>query len=1090
MSFPVIGSRVASGNLYFQVKYQDHEYDIRAFDFQRQNRPKSLQCIVQSVDASGFPIFMQDISTIIPQIYEIGQTYEFRVASELLPAGYYEVADKNGLRFRLYPDKKEKHLKFNEYVKCRVDDINRMQMRLTLIDNREDEMPLYTLESFLALDSTSTGMERFMRYIFHTLPEFADAREQLSAKNPLWVITVADIVSNHLPEWLNASFNNNIGRKRLMLRSSIITGFNSICTNLLENSVFLRNCMAAERVKIQDRLNKIITHISDYIIALEKIITRREQDFIDQTLERLKLSGYLYKPEERMRVTMALFTLRKKTISQYIDDIFDIIRQSHSNTRFMHLFSNAFIEMLDMYIANESRHVDVLTSATDRIAIQQIIKALALRILLQSDETDTQRALYRSRLYRYVTLLTSVGADQLIGKTFSTLFNTSSPLEFSWKDLDDINLLCSKIAVSNCCPLSEQSLYYEGSNALLRISGDTLTFSPLERGPFMKYGIPKDLFSVHRINVLLNDRMQEKLKESRQDISQFRRLWIDVEHSLFGTRQNIRQIPKGIMPDVGDTVRVIITATLPGSDNVFKARIIDDGIDGEGTISLNQIVSYNIYTPLTADCFRNSETGQLCIFNAEVESIDDTTGQIQFKMRSLIHNYLIDALDSNDEPWLAKVTRIIPDYYLCITEGGFTIAISRRNVTLNLGDNINVQIDAIYPNERITGSYIERSEHSIQVAEAFKCLLDNYCRDEFFTDDVVDDDVDDSEAEKIDDDRNENTVIDPDMMLELIHIIDREGMLQKDHIHTYNYLAIARIMALMLNDSHLSAYFAKRMELVEAIKQFGESGIIDDDRLHRLLNDNKDFVASYPDIETRLTQLRIINNIDKSFKEDWLWEIARDNTEETTSHLARLVLSYNMLDRSNVYEVRRALHRKIYQLMGLNIQLPESMFVAEEDQFTELKTSIIYPAGNKMRPNEQEQVTEILRVISSFLNTRGGSLYVGVADTGYAVGLHNDFTYLNNRHENYDLPTIKDKFDRTVRDAVHNRLGRVANSKISTAFEIVGGKVIYRVDIDPSPEIAFVDGIAYERQGKSKWIIPAEDIEEFRKQRAREFNQQ
>ena len=141
-----------------------------------------------------------------------------------------------------------------------------------------------------------------------------------------------------------------------------------------------------------------------------------------------------------------------------------------------------------------------------------------------------------------------------------------------------------------------------------------------------------------------------------------------------------------------------------------------------------------------------------------------------------------------------------------------------------------------------------------------------------------------------------------------------------------------------------------------------------------------------------------------------------------------------------------------------------------------------------MFPNEREQLTEILRVISSFLNTRGGRLYVGVGDSGYATGLHNDFTYLNNRHENYDLATVKDKFDRAVRDAVHNRLGRVANSKISTDFELVGDKIIYRVDVDPSPEVALVDGIAYERQGKSKWPVPMADLQKFKEQREREFN--
>ncbi len=54
-------------------------------------------------------------------------------------------------------------------------------------------------------------------------------------------------------------------------------------------------------------------------------------------------------------------------------------------------------------------------------------------------------------------------------------------------------------------------------------------------------------------------------------------------------------------------------------------------------------------------------------------------------------------------------------------------------------------------------------------------------------------------------------------------------------------------------------------------------------------------------------------------------------------------------------------------------------------------------------------------------------------------------------------------------------------------FETVGDKVIYRLDIEPSHEVAFVDGVAYERQGSSKWPIPSSEIAAFQTDRAKEF---
>ena len=142
---------------------------------------------------------------------------------------------------------------------------------------------------------------------------------------------------------------------------------------------------------------------------------RKDQTYIDDTLERLRLSGYLYNPEERMRVAMALFSLRKKSVSNYIDAIFDIIRKSHDNRRFMHLFAKAFIEMLDMYISNESRRIDALTgSGTDATEIRQMIKALSLRLLLGGGDNDSQLELYRSMHYRYVSLLSTANSVQLL----------------------------------------------------------------------------------------------------------------------------------------------------------------------------------------------------------------------------------------------------------------------------------------------------------------------------------------------------------------------------------------------------------------------------------------------------------------------------------------------------------------------------------------------------------------------------------------------------------------------------------------------------------------------------------------------------
>ncbi len=1086
-TFPVKGCKIAGGNMYFEISFQGREQDIRAFEFQRKNRPTQLNCIVKEFDENGAPVFMQDIAAILPQIYTIGEVYEFRVKTDLISGRYYDVCDWNGLIFRLNVYHHER-LHINEIVKCRVKDIKLVWLDLELVSDHKRGIPMFSPDDFLALDSTDGSRESagYLRYVFLHTPELSEARIQLNNGNPLWVMTVADTVSRNLTEWLNhdhrhdepASMRALRERRSQAQKCLILASFNSMCINLLENSPYLRECSPREREEYQDRLNRIITHTGDYLKATNLIVEKKDRSYIDETLERLKLSGYLYNPEERMRVAMALFSLRKKSVSSYIDDILDIICESHSNTRFMHLFAKAFVEMLDMYISNESRYIDVLTGMTEKTAIMQMIKALSIRLLLKGNESESQRAMYRSMLYRYATLVLISGGENLVRKSLYALFNITVPIEFTWKDLNDITMLCSRLTVSLPKAIKE-SYVFEGDNALMTMNDGDLNFSPQQMGENMKNGLPSDLFGSRKIRILLNEKLEEKIKASRNDIMQFRRLWKDIERSLFAKNQNFRSRPEGIRPDVNDRVLIRITEKIPDRWYDYRAIIEDPAYVGEGVITPKQIVSYPIKP--VANTFRNPETGDYCLYEATVEHRDEN-GTLYFNMREDIHAFLRESLEVG-EMWTVQVSMISADRYLCISEGGFSLFIYKNTVEgeLRQGQFVHAVIEEIFPNCVIRASYAGETDETFMQTAAFKCLLDNYCGDNYYKEE---DEEDDNSEAQIEDAKSASNFIEPDQMRELVHIIDREGMLRNNHIETYNYLAVARIMALLLNDSHLADYFANRMELVETIQLFGDNGKIDEIRLEKLLNDNKDFISLYPDIEMRLTRLRVISQLDKPDIPRWLWELTYEAKDKTTLQLARLVTSYNMLLHSNLFEVLNSIRTKIYRLMGLKVQLPDNFKVAEEDQSTELKTSIIYPAGNHMLPSEREQLTEILKVISSFLNSKGGRLYIGVDNSGYAVGLHNDFTYLNNRHENYDIADVKDKFDRTIRDAVHSRLGRVANGKISGVFETVGDKVIYRLDMEPSAEVVMLDGVAYERQGTSKWPIPATELSKFQASRA------
>lgn len=137
---------------------------------------------------------------------------------------------------------------------------------------------------------------------------------------------------------------------------------------------------------------------------------------------------------------------------------------------------------------------------------------------------------------------------------------------------------------------------------------------------------------------------------------------------------------------------------------------------------------------------------------------------------------------------------------------------------------------------------------------------------------------------------------------------------------------------------------------------------------------------------------------------------------------------------------------------------------------TEFKTSIVYPA-NSMRLDVPEQTKVILKVIASFMNTDGGTLYIGVSDEGYVRGLENDLRFFGR----------KDHFDRHVHDNIRKSLTFIPNLHhyVTTEWIECGGKDIYKVEVNPTNTPIAVEGVYYYREGSSCVMVRSEQEAEF-----------
>ena len=103
------------------------------------------------------------------------------------------------------------------------------------------------------------------------------------------------------------------------------------------------------------------------------------------------------------------------------------------------------------------------------------------------------------------------------------------------------------------------------------------------------------------------------------------------------------------------------------------------------------------------------------------------------------------------------------------------------------------------------------------------------------------------------------------------------------------------------------------------------------------------------------------------------------------------------------------------------------------------------------RTNKRDPVIEqmVVKTVAAFMNTEGGTLLIGVADSGEVTGLHADFRTLGKKQN-------ADGFELWLSRLLDHTLGLTAAYSVSTNFEEAQGKLLCRLDVQPAQEPAFV----------------------------------
>jgi len=138
--------------------------------------------------------------------------------------------------------------------------------------------------------------------------------------------------------------------------------------------------------------------------------------------------------------------------------------------------------------------------------------------------------------------------------------------------------------------------------------------------------------------------------------------------------------------------------------------------------------------------------------------------------------------------------------------------------------------------------------------------------------------------------------------------------------------------------------------------------------------------------------------------------------------------------------------------LGLRVDPVAELNAAEliaggEGHELEFKSTARWNVHSQQKDPKLELV--IGKTVAGFLNADGGTLLIGVADDGSALGLDADLALMKE-------PDL-DRYELWLTDFLERCLGKPAVANVRVSFELVGNSHVCRVDVAASPAPVFLD---------------------------------
>lgn len=1074
---------------------------VKKFDFQRFDKtPKEVACIVDRV--SGDNVFLkQDMSPIFAARYKQGDVYEFIVEADMTMAQppHYKVTQEGLGYWIMLPARKNMKLSHGDRVRCRVGKMQgiNLNLRIEEVVDRHGEPPMVMIRKReLAEHAGKDAIDSLLAQLADE-PRMVKAQQMLAEKNPEWILEALRAGRDYL---------FSAGAQTV---PEVVDTLRIVAAYILEDTDLLAAFPAPRRLTLRDEMARLVSYCDDMLTALD-IVARGEQGiFISEMMAKLSASGYLYRPESRLRTLMCVFTLDPDSIDAKMADFIEVIHRGNPASWLAEPFCSAFIEQLQLYIDSCHTVLDNISDIDDDEAerrLDKMLAALAIQQILaggRQSQTATEQAgdelaVNRSRLYRYFTFKDNCVKEQMIEKAFHVTLSSDIPEdEFNWDDTKDLGRLGRHLLAPAQADGStyiftapRASVTISSSSIDLRIPGPEASNSILPRQLDLWNGLqvwlpaplpidkrqPKSILQFRDVYAIARGVLSGKNPLAEAEIAPAKsQSKAKHQKPAEEKRPKVRMIP-----DQGDLVDIIIDGivdTTPGAER-FTCKVVEDGYRGEGFIDRSNITRGNSNLPLSIFSDTNGNPYRL---KARVMAVapDDTLHlSIIDELNRFISYNAIPGEEANGvviaTPGAAS--GIYADYFTVLTEYGYTAWVDGGDFSeaLEVGQNIRVVIDSSNQGGRVEvfatciRSYVSER---VTFEDAMAVLIYNYADEKIYPLDGSVPDTDSlDDPDSLDDSAGEMDETLSDTKLgEIMHIIARMADLEKDMVKAYNYFAFAQLLADILGLEAQALYYGRRCSIIEVLDEFATNGRVDLARVDSLSDMIIEGAATSSSPERQ--KLMLLAALDHPERTDKVWELIRSTKLSRIEKLGRLILAYNALDGFKLGMERRAIREQIYSELHITPDiLPDQIEQGRESQTVEFKTSLIYPAGNSMRRDVERQTREIVQIIAGFLNTAGGKLYIGVSDEGYVRGVAQDLEFFKST----------DKMDLHLMNAVDRYFKMVDRFRfIQSRWEEYDGKMVLIVTVNPSRTPIAMDGVYFQRHSTSTRPVPQELEAEF-----------